>query len=418
MSGKGPSRRRIVYVMERFPSGTLNFIYNEIRVLERSGFDVEIHSLIPGEFCPAEAAEFADRIRNVRPAPILDLLRAVLHYLLHRPLVLLGLFFTLPWENRNGRLGKVARSFSHVLVGVYFAWLMRDRKDHVHAHFAFKAATAALVSARLNGNTFSFTAHGSATVYPPSRFHLRSKVRGAAFVIAVSEYNRKAMLRLCPQVEGERIEVNRTGILIDQFPRRERRTAEAPPGQILCVATLYPIKNHETLVRACGHLERRGIEFQLHLVGQDDLGLTSSLRQLAESEGCLDRIEFHGGVDHGRIPGFLDRADACILTSFSEGVPVSLMEAMARGVPVVGPRVTGVPELIQDGVSGLLIDPHDPVTVADALERILTDPDAAAAMADRARERIESEYDMTRNAQRLSGIFDRRLEVLQGRADG
>lgn len=408
MAGAARSPRRIVYVLERFPSGTLNFVYNEIRVLEREGFAVEIHSLIPGGFCPREAEEFAGRIRNVRPAPPGAVLRAVLHYLLLRPFALLGLFLTLPFENRSGRWRKIPRSYGHVLVGVYFAWLMRDRRDHIHAHFAFKAATAALVAARLNGGTFSFTAHGSATVYPPSRFHLRSKVRGASFVVAVSEFNRRAMLGLCPDVAPERIEVNRTGVLIEQFPPRDN-DRRRPAGRILCVATLYPVKNHEGLVRACGHLVRRGVEFSLDLVGQDDLGLSDRLRRLAREEGCEDRIVFHGGVDHGEIPRFLENADVCVLSSFSEGVPVSLMEAMARGVPVVGPRVTGVPELVEEGRSGLLADPHDPASIADALEKILRDPGAAAAMADRARERIEEQYDMTRNAERLAGIFRCRL---------
>lgn len=417
MDGAEGGRRRLIYVLERFPGGTLNFVYNEIRVLERQGFSVEIHSLIPGGFCPGEAREFEGRIRNVRPAPAAGVVAALLHYLLRRPLELLRLFVTLPFENRCGRWKKVLRSFNHLLVGVYFAWTMRGRRDHIHAHFAFKAATAALVASRLNGATFSFTAHGSATVYPPSRFHLRSKVRGASFVVAVSEFNRRTMLELCPDVDPERIEVNRTGILIGQFPRR-RTEGRTPTGRILCVATLYPVKNHEGLVRACGRLARRGVDFTLHLVGQDDLGLAGRLREIATEEGCADRVVFHGGVDHGEIPCFLDEADVCVLSSFSEGVPVSLMEAMARGVPVVGPRVTGVPELIEDGISGLLADPYDPDSFADALERILRDPAAAAALADGARGRIEQEYDMTRNARHLAGIFRRRLGADRERDDG
>lgn len=409
MTGTATGPRRIVYVLERFPADTLNFVYNEIKVLEREGFAVDIFSLLPGTVCPEEARDLAPRTTAVRPLGWRRAVAAWLHYMVRRPAPLVTLLVRLPLDNDGGGLRKALRILGHVAVGVQFAWLVRGRDDHIHAHFAFKAATAALVAARLNGTTFSFTAHGSATVMPAKRSCLRSKVRGAAFVVPVSEYNLRVLRQLCPDTPADRFVVNRTGILLDQFPLRQGGRTGAGPLRIICVASLYPVKNHGSLLRACGLLARRDIPFRLDLVGSDPDGRMADLRRLAEAEGIAERVEFHGSVDHGRIAGLLGDADVCVLTSISEGIPVSLMEAMARGVPVVGPHVTGVPELVRDGETGLLADPDRPEDFAEAFARLVRDPDLGVRLAVAARALVEADYDMVRNAQQLAGVFAARL---------
>lgn len=402
--------REIVYVLERFPGDTLNFVYNEIRGLESEGFRVRIFSLLPCQVCPEEAEEFRARTTPVRPFGVGTLVRALLHYLVRRPLILLWAFLVLPFDHQDWTPRKAARTWAHAAVGVVFAWLLRDRPAHVHAHFAFKAATAAMLAARLNGTTFSFTAHGSATVHVPSRANLKSKIRRADFVVAVSDYNRKVMLELCPDVDPDKIIVNRTGVLLDQF--RPVPWTPDPEGtlRIVCVATLYPIKNHTGLLRACGILAERGVRFRLDLVGKDDLGLGTGLRALARELGIEDRVLFLGGLDHGRVAEILAGADVAVLTSFSEGIPVSLMEAMAIGRPVVGPRVTGVPELIEEGVCGFMGDPGNPEEFADAFRLLSESPESIAELGLQGRRFVEERYDMRRNARGLAAAIGWRLD--------
>jgi colanic acid/amylovoran biosynthesis glycosyltransferase len=406
-----PSPPRIIYVLERFPGPTLNFVYNEIRGLEEKGLVVEIHSLLPGEVCPVEAEDFLKRTHNLRTVSAGTVARAWGHFLARKPGVLMGLIWGLARDNEVPRGRKALKTLGHLLYAVVFAWKVRGLGDHIHAHFAFKAATAALVASRLNGQTFSFTSHGSATVHPPSRYSLPSKIRGAYFIVAVSNYNKGVMAGLCPEVPPSTFEVNRTGILLGQFPFRTERIRRNGPLRILCVATLYPEKNHAGLLRACGLLMQRGVDFKLDLVGRDDLGLRNELEDIASSEGIVDRVQFQGGVDHGEIQAFYGAADVCILTSHVEGVPVTLMEAMSSGVPVVGPRITGVPELVKDGETGLLVDPGDEQAIADALARLANDPDLGVRLADAARLHIEAEFDMERNAAKLATIFADRLSA-------
>lgn len=400
---------RLIYVLDRFPTDTLNFVYNEIRALESEGFAIEIVSLMPAAHCPDEARDFLPRTRTLRPLPAAALLRAGLWALFTRPLRLAGLLAAVLGD--AGSPGKALRSLGHLAVGIAFAHAHRDRREHLHAHFAFKACLAALCAARLNGNRYSFTAHGSATVYPPKRFSLRPKLRGAAFVVAVSEHNRRVILGLCPELDAARVPVNRTGIRLAEFPFEPAERREGPPV-ILCVASLYPIKNHEALLEACAQLAERGQDFRLDLIGKDEGGRRALLRARAERLGIAGRLRFLGSVDHGALRGHLRRAAVFVLASHSEGVPVSMMEAMAVGLPVVGPRVTGLPELVEEGVSGLLADPARPFEFADAMARILGEPGLAADLAAAARARIEADYDMDANARALARHFREHVSSL------
>ncbi len=411
MTGEKSSGKRLIYVIERFPANTLNFVYNEIRVLEEAGFRIEIWSLLPHEYCPEEARPFLERTRTLRPVPPGRLLGAAFHYLVRRPLALLNLLLRVPFDNRTQRLSKGIKGVAHMLHGIAFARAIKGEDAHVHAHFAYKAATAALAAAKLNGQSFSFTAHGSATVHEPSRFSLRSKVGAADFIVAVSDYNKRVMMELRPDVDGSKIFVNRTGILLDDFPYRERVARREGPFKLLCTASLYAIKNHEGLLAACGILAERGIGFRLDLVGKDQDGRRAMLETMAKDLGIADRVHFLGLLDHGEIAGLIAEADLFVLTSHSEGIPVAVMEAMAGGTPVLAPRVTGLPELVAENSSGWLVDSSSPEAIAEAMSFALSHPEARESAARAARKTVESEYDMVANARKLAEILNSNLRT-------
>ncbi len=409
MTGKKSSDKRLIYVIERFPANTLNFVYNEIRVLEKADFEIEIWSLLPSDYCPDEAKPYLDRTSNLRPVPLGRLIGSVLHYLVRRPLALLNLLLRVPFDNDSERLGKGIKGIVHMLHAICFARAIKGQPTHIHAHFAYKAATAALAAAKLNGQSFSFTAHGSATVHEPSRFSLRSKVRGAEFIVAVSDYNKRVMMKLCPEVDGEKIHVNRTGILLDDFPYHEGSARRQGPFKLLCTASLYAIKNHEGLFAACAMLAERGIDFRLDLVGKDQDARQVMLEKMAVNLGIADRVHFLGLLDHGEIGGLLESADLFVLTSHSEGIPVAVMEAMAGGTPVLAPRVTGLPELVTENESGWLVDSSSPEAIAEAMIFALENPEARESAAGAARKTVEAHYDMVANAKSLAEIFAKRL---------
>ena len=259
--------------------------------------------------------------------------------------------------------------------------------------------------ARLNGRSYSFTAHGSHTVVPKKQLGLRRKTQGAAFVLAISEYNRRTLLALSPDYDPERIVVSRCGVRLDQFPCAERGARAPGPARLICVASFYAVKNHETLLAACARLRARGVDFTLDLLGGDADGRRQRMRELADELGIGERVRFLGVVDHGEIPRHLAAADLTVLCSHNEGIPGSRMEAMAVGTPVLGPRVTGVPELVEEGVSGWLADPGRTDEFVAAMEAILADPAEAARRAANARAVVEARYDMTANSRARAALL-------------
>ncbi len=412
------SRRQpleLVYVVERFPADTLNFVYNEIDVLEEEDIRIHVYSLLPCEYCPDEARKYLERTTAVKPVPARRLLASLTHYAVRRPLTLVDLLVRFPLANRNGFWRKWPRSLSHVVYGIHFAHLLRDDRRHIHAHFAHKAATAAYCAARLNRTTFSFTAHGSATIHPPSRYSLEPKVRGAAFIIAISDYNKRKILEVCPDVPADRIVVNHTGVRLADFPFEPGNHARTVK-RILCLASLYPIKNHEGLLDACGLLRERGLPFRLDLVGKDDTGRWPGLRARAEKLGILPQVTYHGVADHTQVQAWLREADLVVLSSHSEGIPVALMEAMALGTPVVGPRVTGLPELVREGATGWLAAPGCPEELAAVFAKVIDGTAPVAEIRTAARRHIEAEFDMLANARTLAGVFRSRVAAAQSAA--
>ncbi len=259
------SAPRLLYVLDRFPTDTVNFIYNEMRAFAAEGIEFDIVSIMPPGPCPEEARDLLPRTRVLRPLPPGLALRAWLYYLRRRPRALAGLFGTV---GEDAGPAKALRNLAHLAAGVVFAYTVREHRGHIHAHFAFKAALAGLCAKRLNGNTFSFTSHGSDTVQPERRHSLRSKLRGADFAVAVSDYNRQVLLSLCPELPAERVLVSRTGIRLAEFPYQPRPPRREGPAQLICVASLYPVKNHEGLLAACALLAERGVAFRLHLIGK------------------------------------------------------------------------------------------------------------------------------------------------------
>lgn len=285
---------------------------------------------------------------------------------------------------------------------------------HVHAHFATHPTLVALVVHRLTGLPFSFTAHGS-DIHVDRRM-LDVKMRAAAFAVTCSEFN-KALMVDTAGGGGETTHVIHYGVELDTFAPPSSKLADEAvhrggPCRIICVASLEEVKGHRFVVEAAARLAERNVDFHLDLVG--DGPLRRRLEEQVASNGLTDRITFHGMKARAEVVLLLHRADVKVLASYPsadgkrEGMPNVLIEAMAAGLPVVATRLTGIPELVDDGVTGLLVDPADAAGLADALERLCADPMLRLAMGRAGRQRAISEYDRTRNALALGHLLGMR----------
>lgn len=277
---------------------------------------------------------------------------------------------------------------------------------HVHAHWATHPTLAAWLVRELTGIGYSFTAHAH-DIYV-DRAMLREKAEAARFVVTISEFNRRLLADACGAATAEKIHVVRCGVDVAAFAPGARIVPEAPT--FVCVASLREYKGHAVLLDAVAILRARGSNVRVVLVGDGEL--RAALEARVAREGLGDRVELRGALAHQEIPAVLRASTAMVLPSVTsrdgqmEGIPVALMEAMATGVPVIATRLSGIPELVRDGETGLLVPERDPAALAAAMERLAADPALGVRLAGAARSVVRERFDRKRNVARLAALFE------------
>jgi len=278
------------------------------------------------------------------------------------------------------------------------AALREFQPELLHAHFATEPAAAARELAAELQVPFTFTAHGY-DIYrkPPADFAHRAGAASA--VITVSEANARYIAKTFG-VPAAHIHVIPCGVDGERFsPRGER----LEPPHVVCVARLKPVKNLGLLLEACAALQARGVEFRCVLVGEGPC--RDDLEAMRARLGLGQVLELTGATKQDGVLAWWRGATIAALTSTSEGMPVCLMEAAACGVPAVATAVGGIPELIEDGVTGFLTAPGDAGRFAAALERLLRDPDLVARLGAAARRRAEERFSLTRQVDGLLALW-------------
>lgn len=382
----------LAVLLSRFPLVTETFILREVIELERQGRPVRLVPLLHErpEVVHREALPWMGRVLH---APLLSaqVAAASLRALRRRPGQVLRLFGRLAAASA-GSPGFFMKTVAIFPKSLWIAErLEAEGAEHLHAHFATHPATLALIVSSLTGIPWSVTVHAHDIFV--SRAMLREKLATARFVRAISRFNRDYLERLYPELEG-RVRVIHVGI----DPAVYRRLPPPSDGlpQILCVASLRPYKGHMVLLEACRLLQEKGGAFRCELVGEGPLRPELE-RRIAEL-GLRDMVKLAGALPQNQVARRLGRSSVFVLPSVvapdgqMEGIPVALMEAMAAGRPVVASDLSGIPELVQDGVSGLLVRPGDAAGIAAALKRLIDDPGLGRALGERGREKVEREF--------------------------
>jgi glycosyltransferase involved in cell wall biosynthesis len=265
---------------------------------------------------------------------------------------------------------------------------------------------------------YSFTAHAH-DIYV-ERPMLREKIHDARFVVTISEYNRRFLARLYPDL-ADNVTVIHCGVDLSAFEPQPRGELPAGPWTVVSVASLQPQKGHAYLVRACAILRARGIDVRCLFIGEGPE--EASLRRQITDAGLDEVVHLLGALPRPRVIAALAGADAMALASVRlpkgkmEGIPVSLMEAMAMALPVVATDLSGVPELVRDGETGLLAPERDAEALASALASLHDDPDRAQRLAEAGRRHVAEAFDLRINTARLAALFEANL-VAEGGSGG
>jgi glycosyltransferase involved in cell wall biosynthesis len=388
---------RIGYVLKRFPRYSETFVVTEVLAHEAAGWEVEIFSLRP-----PNDTHFQDLLARVR-APVRYLpsegTRPTDFWAALQDALLLPLARTAMDAARGELAGDV---YQALLLAVE---VRRRGIEHLHAHFATSATTVARLAARMAGVPFSFTAHAKDIYHEAVRpDDLRRKLAEAAAVVTVSDFN-LAYLRDTYGSAAAGIRRVYNGLDLDRFPFREPRLR---PARVVAVGRLVEKKGFDVLVEAAALLAGRGVDFTAEIIGAGELEET--LRRQIDGSGLASRVRLLGPRPQAEMAHAVAEAAAfaapCVVGSDGnrDGLPTTLLEAMALGTPCVSTDVTGIPEIVRDGKTGLVVPQHDAGALAAALERLLRDPELRLGLAARARRRIEEDFDARRNGARLRQI--------------
>jgi colanic acid/amylovoran biosynthesis glycosyltransferase len=356
----------VAYLANQFPAAVEPYVREEIQELRHRGVQV-----IPGSVRAPDAAQRerlgADsepEILCLQPLRWLTLLRALWLAALRWKRIS-GLVTGAFLRGKESPKRRVMALF-HTWLGAYYAVLLRDRGvEHIHAHHGYFGSWIAMVAARLLGVSFSLTLHGSDLLLDGA--FLDMKLEDCRFCMTISEFNRRYILEHFPAIDRRKIVVSRLGVDVPEhaeLPRRAQGTSHS--FTLLAVGRLHEVKDHAFLVRACARLRDQGLDFECAIAG--DGPERQCLELLIREDRMEGRLKLLGHVPREGMDFLYQRADVVVLTSRSEGIPLVLMEAMARSRIVLAPAITGIPEIVVAGKTGFL---YIPGVLEDFVERVL-----------------------------------------------
>ena len=438
----------VAYVLMGFPRLSETYIHSEIHRVEQAGVRVRLYVINPAD-AEEEAHERGPR------HPVVDLIGA-------RPVHLPGLSSSdapmLPWLRRNlgPFLAPLARTALRRPLGTARAvlaagaqalrarptrWAAPDRHylkqflravaladhlrrapdvRHIHAHYAHGPTTVAWLAATITGLPFSFTGHAR-DIYAPERNPaglLRRKLLAARFAVTCTQANVAHLRRIAPEAT---VHCVYHGLNADLERYAERAPAARGRNgtlRLLGVGRLVEKKGFDTLVEACGELKRAGVPFEALIIGPDGPH-GPAIRERVRAHGLERSVRLLGPMGQHDLCGEYLRADAfclpCrVLDQDRDGIPNVLVEAMACGTPVVTTGVSGIPELVADGVNGLVVPPDDAGALAEAVRRLHDDRELAARMGAAGRATVRERFDGERLARRLAGLFAQQVASAEG----
>jgi colanic acid/amylovoran biosynthesis glycosyltransferase len=400
----GPFGMKIAYFTSRYPAVSHTFIRREIRALETLGASISRFALQPGDgLVDAEDIEELEQTRYILRASAVQVVRCCISTLLLQPratsrAVLCAI--KMGWRSDSG----ILRHFAYLAEAAVLAdWCAGDAVQHLHVHFGTNPAAVAVLTSRLSGIPYSFTAHGSGEFEKAPLMSLGLKLEHAAFAVCVSSFGRSQLMRWSSPDQWHKISVIRCGI-----DRAYLDMPATPPStfpRFVCVGRLSEEKGQLVLLAAARRLRQAGIHFEIVLAG--DGPMRSILEEAIRRSGLQNHVTITGWITGEQVKAELIAARALILPSFMENLPVVIMEAMALGRPVISSQVAGIPELVEPETTGWLVPAGDDVALSEALRKALeASLEQLSSMGRIGRCRVAENHDALKEATKLRDLFD------------
>ncbi|MEG2172162.1 MAG: glycosyltransferase family 4 protein [Desulfovibrionaceae bacterium] len=411
---KGFRKPHVAYVLLWYPVFTQPFIFREVQGLKAQGYPVEIYSLygLSLDECSEKMRQAANATICLGMKALFPLLGTALQQLVRQPMQTLRMcrkVLNYHWPNWE----MLGENFWALLCGIYLAKRFREAGiDHIHAPWPRGTATAAWVASRLSGIPFSTAARGDNL--NPMDPDLLDKLRAACCIRANNKADAERIRKLLPATEQTKI-----CLVYNSLTLPADELAPAPlqaPVRILAVGRFDITKGFDYLLDACKLLKDEGLAFHLTLVGGGGrwlgLGLLGpQLQKQCEDLGLSDCVTMPGLVSHTKLPEVLTSHDIfvapCIIHASGrrDGIPNTVIEAMAYGLPTVSTNINALPEIVRHGHTGLTVPEKDSAALARALRYMVEHPEDARRMGKNGSVLVREMFNPDTNIRLLINMF-------------
>lgn len=401
---------RLAYLTSQYPATSHTFILREVRALRQCGLDLATFSVRPPSDAELEDPLLASEARTtwtILAQPMWRLILANLRGLTASPASYVRTF-ACALGHRPAGLKGLALSLAHFVEAIALAAELQARGiTRLHNHFANSGATVGFLAAQYLEMPWSFTLHGISETDYPSGITLGRKVTAADNIICASYFIRAQAMRVSDPADWQKMQVVSCGLPMAKLPPPV--LDDGSNADIVCVARLSSEKGLPGLLEAFASVARTHPGCTLTLVG--DGPERAALEHQAHLLGLERKIRFAGRQSEAATLALIAEADMLVVASFMEGLPIVLIEAMAAGTPVIASHIAGIPELVEDGKTGLLFAPSDWLSLASAMARLLDDRTLHASLAKEARKVVRAGFEIENSAALLTRIFGRHVPL-------
>lgn len=402
-----------------YPLFTQPFIFSELETLSRR-MPVEIYTLYGKNLrhCSEAMKKASERPRSYGAKSVVDVCWQVAKQSVKTPRRMWRLFKRSLWRKWPSweTFGENLWGFC---VGVSLGKQFKeDGIDFVYSPWPRGAATAAWVGATLAGLPFGVAARGDNLA--PADPDLGAKLEAATVIRANNAADQKRIESFDKgQAKGKtELIYNSLTISPDLAKNGDQNRFSGPVVRLLSLGRFDVTKGFDVLLKACALLKKSGFPFQLTLAGGGGKlmglgGLESGLRSLRESLGLESEVDMPGLISHDQLPELLASHDIflapCVIDKSGrrDGIPNTVIEALAYGMPVISTNINALPEVVKDGETGLSVPPNDPQALASAIKKLAADPDLARKLGQNGAALAASLFDPLANAERFANMFNR-----------
>ena len=387
----------IAYLCNSFPEASESYVGEEIEALRAHYVDVTAYSVRRPLHPDTRAVYFSPLKFSYCAVATYLLLR---HFWRIRDLIVRVVPGPEPMVRR-------IRTLAHTWLGAYFAALLRhSRPEHIHVHHGYFASWVGMVAARLLDIGFSMTLHGSDLLVRAD--YLDVKLRACRFCFTVSEFNRAYILDRYPSVLAEKVLLQHLGV-DPAFWKPSAKATQDGTFHLVSVGRLHAVKNHAFLILACRTLRSAGVNVRCTIAG--DGPERPALERLIASLNLQEEVTLAGQIARTDLRPLYASANVVVLTSHSEGIPITLMEAMAMQRVVVAPAITGIPELVSHGRTGFLYEPGSMEDLLVQLQIVFHGARLLNNIKEAAREHVLRHFNSRINLQRFAKTLLSEIEA-------